>query len=63
MRFCGHEGSAPWEECWTKIYAGKRTQKCNKNKKEKKRGSDIQADYIDKQCLDRMWHGCCESLF
>ena len=35
------------------MYAGKRTQKCNKNKKEKKRGSGIQADYIDKQCLDR----------
>ena len=40
------------------MYAGKRTQKCNKNKKEKKRGSDIQADYIDKQCLDR--YGCCQ---
>ena len=35
------------------MYAGKRTQKCNKNKKEKKRGSGIQADYIDMQCLDR----------
>ena len=45
--------SASWEECWTKMYAGKRTQKCNKNKKKKKRGSGIQADYIDKQCLDR----------
>ena len=47
MRFCG------LEECCAKIYAGKRTQKCNKNKREKKRGSDIQADYIDKPCLDR----------
>ena len=36
------------------MYAGKRTQKCKKNKKEKKRGSGIQADYIDKQCLDRL---------
>ena len=35
------------------MYAGKRTQKWNKNKKEKKGGSGIQADYIDKQCLDR----------
>ena len=35
------------------MYAGKRTQMCNKNKKEKKADSGIQADYIDKKCLDR----------
>ena len=34
------------------MYAGKRTQKCYKNKKEKKRGGDIRTDQIDKQCLD-----------
>ena len=35
------------------MYAGKRPQKCNKNKTEKKRGSGINVDYIDKQCLER----------
>ena len=32
---CGHENYAFWEESWSKIYAGKRTQKYSKGAKER----------------------------
>ena len=35
------------------MYADKRTQKCYKNKKEKKRGGDIRTDQIDVTWLQR----------
>ena len=35
------------------MYADKRTQKCYKNKKEKKRGGDIRTDQIDVTLLQR----------